>query len=67
VGQLPHFDALMDFFGDAARQPRDSACLVHGDFKIDNLMFHKTESRVIGILEWVFCRAGSGRQVHFRG
>ena len=51
VGQLPHFDDMVAFFGDAARQPADRATLVHGDFKIDNLVFHKTEPRVIGILE----------------
>jgi aminoglycoside phosphotransferase (APT) family kinase protein len=51
VGQLPHFDETVDFFKNEKWQPRDRATLVHGDFKIDNLVFHKTEPRVIGILE----------------
>ncbi|UKZ77500.1 hypothetical protein TrVFT333_005222 [Trichoderma virens FT-333] len=51
VGQLPHFDELVGFFKDERLQPKDRATLVHGDFKIDNLVFHKTEPRVIGILE----------------
>jgi aminoglycoside phosphotransferase (APT) family kinase protein len=51
VGQLPHFDEAMAYFQDPRRQPLDWACLVHGDYKIDNLVFHKTEPRVIGILE----------------
>ncbi|KKP04683.1 hypothetical protein THAR02_03226 [Trichoderma harzianum] len=51
VGQLPHFDELVGFFKDERLQPKDRATLVHGDFKIDNLVFHKTENRVIGILE----------------
>ena len=51
VGQLPHFKALMGFFGDQKHQPVDRGTLIHGDFKIDNLVFHKTKPRVIGILE----------------
>lgn len=43
----------MAFFGDAPRQPRDRSTLIHGDYKIDNLVFHATQSSVIGILEYV--------------
>ncbi|KAK1351599.1 IBA-response 3 [Heracleum sosnowskyi] len=34
------------------------AGLVHGDFQIDNLVFHPTEDKVIGILDWL-CGKGS--------
>jgi acyl-CoA dehydrogenase len=51
VGQLPHFDELMHFFRDERLQPLDRSTLIHGDYKIDNLVFHRTEPRVIGILE----------------
>jgi aminoglycoside phosphotransferase (APT) family kinase protein len=51
VGPLPHFSQLMQFFADEGQQPADRGTLIHGDFKIDNLVFHKTEPRVIGILE----------------
>lgn len=53
VGPLPHFADLMSFFADESQQPADRGTLIHGDFKIDNLVFHKTEPRVIGILEYV--------------
>lgn len=52
VGQLAHFDDFVNFFSDPKSQPRDRGVLVHGDYKIDNLVFHKTEPRVIGILDW---------------
>ncbi|KAF2206241.1 hypothetical protein CERZMDRAFT_91995 [Cercospora zeae-maydis SCOH1-5] len=58
VGQLPHFDAFIDFFSQEQNQPCDRGVLFHGDFKIDNLVFHKTEPRVIGILDWEMVTIG---------
>lgn len=51
VGQMPHIDEILAFFSDKKYQPKDRGTPIHGDFKIDNLVFHKTEPRVIGILE----------------
>ena len=51
VGDVPRVEELMHFFGDKKRQPKDRGVPIHGDYKIDNLVYHKTEPRVIGILE----------------
>lgn len=51
VGKILHFDDIVRFLQDPATQPKDRSTLIHGDYKIDNLVFHKTEPRVIGILE----------------
>ncbi|KAH8205687.1 hypothetical protein TruAng_000181 [Truncatella angustata] len=58
VGQIPYFEELVRFFSDKKLQPRDRATLVHGDYKIDNMVFHKTEPRVIGILDWEMSTIG---------
>ncbi|KAI0409345.1 phosphotransferase enzyme family protein [Xylaria palmicola] len=58
VGQMPHFDEMLRFFADKDRQPRHRATLVHGDYKLDNMVFHKTEPRVIGILDWEMSTVG---------
>ena len=51
VGKIPHFENMVAFFRNPRTQPLDRAALIHGDYKIDNLVYHKTEPRVIGILE----------------
>ncbi|EHY61002.1 putative acyl-CoA dehydrogenase IBR3 [Exophiala dermatitidis] len=58
VGDIPHFDEMVEFFKQKSTQPKDRATLVHGDYKIDNLVFHKTEPRVIGILDWEMATIG---------
>lgn len=58
VGELPHFDDMVTFFSQKNTQPLDRGTLVHGDYKIDNMIFHKTEPRVIGILDWEMATVG---------
>ncbi|BDD61404.1 hypothetical protein MAP00_006448 [Monascus purpureus] len=58
VGELPHIEEVVKFFLHKPTQPQDRSSLVHGDYKIDNLVFHKTEPRVIGILDWEMATIG---------
>jgi aminoglycoside phosphotransferase (APT) family kinase protein len=51
VGAIPHFDRMVEYFREKKTQPKDRGTLVHGDYKIDNVVFHTTEPRVIGVLE----------------
>ena len=51
VGNIPHYDDTVAFLQDPRTQPQDRGTLIHGDYKIDNLVYHKIEPKVIGIIE----------------
>lgn len=57
-GPLPAVEELHDWL--VAHQPEDDGrvALCHGDFRLGNLMFHPTEPRVIGILDWELSTLG---------
>ena len=48
---------LMDWL-PAHIPPTDQTVLVHGDFRLDNLVFHPEEPRVIGVLDWELSTLG---------
>lgn len=54
---IPEMDALLEWL--PANVPDDNAAAIaHGDFRIGNLVFHKSEPRVVAILDWELSTVG---------
>jgi aminoglycoside phosphotransferase (APT) family kinase protein len=58
TGHLPEMEALMEWL--PANMPADDGAvsLVHGDYRLDNMMFHPSEPRVIALLDWELSTLG---------
>jgi aminoglycoside phosphotransferase (APT) family kinase protein len=53
----PAMDALIEWL--PRHLPREAATrVVQGDYRMDNLVFHKTEPKVIGVLDWELSTIG---------
>jgi len=53
----PAMDALIEWL-PRHLPPETMPRLVHGDYRMDNLIFHETEPRVIGVLDWELSTIG---------
>jgi aminoglycoside phosphotransferase (APT) family kinase protein len=55
--QQPAMDRLIEWL-PCHLPPEGEPRIVHGDYRIDNLIFHPTEPRVIGVLDWELSTIG---------
>ncbi len=57
TGTIEAMDALIDWLPENV--PADeSASIVHGDFRLDNMIVHPTEPKVIAVLDWELSTIG---------
>ncbi|WP_039050552.1 phosphotransferase [Comamonas thiooxydans] len=58
---IPEMDKLMEWLPahmPASARDEGRVSIVHGDYRLDNLMFHPTEPRVIAVLDWELSTLG---------
>ncbi len=55
--RIPEMDALIEWLPGNI-PPGETTTIVHGDFRLDNMVLHKTEPRVIAVLDWELSTLG---------
>ncbi|KAB5533088.1 hypothetical protein PHYPO_G00127710 [Pangasianodon hypophthalmus] len=58
IRSIPAVDVLSDWLSNNLPSNDDQVTLVHGDFRIDNLIFHPSEARVLAVLDWELSTTG---------
>lgn len=58
AGRDPHMDRVIDWLERNMPGEDGQFGIVHGDFRIDNMIFHPTEPRVIAVLDWELSTLG---------
>ena len=54
---IPSMDRLIEWL-PRHLPPGDETSIVHGDFRLDNVIFHPTEPRVLAVLDWELSTLG---------
>lgn len=55
--KIPEMDKLIDWLPKNI-PPGETTTIVHGDYRIDNMILHPTEPRVIAVLDWELSTLG---------
>jgi aminoglycoside phosphotransferase (APT) family kinase protein len=59
TGNIPFYQEMIAWYQqNLPDEKKFGLRIVHGDYKLDNLVFHPAENRVIGILDWELCTLG---------
>ncbi len=53
-----NMNALIAYLKQAVPSIVDESCLTHGDFRLDNVVFHPTEPRIVAVLDWELSTLG---------
>lgn len=56
---IPAMEALMAWLPENMPEDDGRVALVHGDYRLDNVMFHPTEPRIIAVLDWELSTLGN--------
>jgi len=58
AGRDPNMDRLIEWLPANIPAGDDATSVIHGDIRIDNMIFHPTEPRILAVLDWELSTLG---------
>lgn len=56
--QIASMDSLLQWMPENMPADDGSVSLIHGDYRLDNMIFHPTQTRIIAVLDWELSTLG---------
>ena len=56
--KIPEMDLLMDWLPKNIPAEDGLVCVVHGDYRLDNMIFHPTKPEILGVVDWELSTLG---------
>jgi len=54
---IPSMENLMNYLPQNV-PPDDTTCIAHGDYRLENMLFHPTEPKILALLDWELSTLG---------
>ncbi len=56
--KIEEMDRLIEWLPDNIPEDDGSSAIVHGDYRLDNMIFHASEPRILAVLDWELSTIG---------
>jgi alkylation response protein AidB-like acyl-CoA dehydrogenase/aminoglycoside phosphotransferase (APT) family kinase protein len=56
--EIPSMNKLIEYLPKNVPKENEEVTIVHGDYRLDNLIYHPTEPRVLAVLDWELSTLG---------
>lgn len=56
---IASMESLIDWLSSSIPPDNEKVCLIHGDYRLDNVMLHPSQSKIIAVLDWELSTLGN--------
>jgi aminoglycoside phosphotransferase (APT) family kinase protein len=59
AGRIPIFERVIEWLSRHLPSSTEAVAIIHGDYRMDNVMFHRVKPEVVAVLDWELATLGN--------